>query len=251
MSNKKTESLARAVKTAALMFSERPYEEVSIAEIACRAHCSSATIYEAFETKKGLFRAARLQGLGVAWPLVSGETGPATLACLMDHLTNRVARLSRPVLHNFWRSSSIDAEHFRGHVQDSIDREGHLGALVDEVQRCMDAGLLRQGDPCSFAYVMLAGSGYEPVVYGLLFDRDTTRGAAAIMEAVLSPLVTDRGRAELAAYIDKLKPDNAPKTNEPSLLEYLRNSPRARVDPAPKIAERSASRQDREAAISH
>lgn len=248
MSNKKTESLARAVKTAALMFAERPYEEVSIAEIAARAHCSSATIYEAYETKKGLFRAARMQGLGKVWPLVADERGPAALVGLMDHLSDRIAELSKPTLHNFWRTAGVDAEHLRGHMQESIEREGHLGALVDEVQRCMDAGLLRQGDPCGFAYVMLAGSGYEPVVYGLLFGRDTTCAAPAIIEAVLGPLVTDRGRAELSAYIDQLKAGGPAEPSKPSLLGYLQSAPRAGGDAAPKTTE---PRREREVAISH
>ena len=45
MSNKKTESLARAIETAAMMFSEEAFEQVQVAEIAARARCSSATIY--------------------------------------------------------------------------------------------------------------------------------------------------------------------------------------------------------------
>jgi AcrR family transcriptional regulator len=84
MSNKKTESLNRAIQTAAELFSERPFEDVQIAEIAARAHCSSATIYEAFETKKGLFRAALLHNTGAKWPELTREHAPTTLFPLMN-----------------------------------------------------------------------------------------------------------------------------------------------------------------------
>jgi AcrR family transcriptional regulator len=226
MSNKKTESLARAVQTAAQMFSEKPFEEVQIAEIAARARCSSATIYEAFQTKKSLFRAALLQNSGESWPDIAHDLGPPSLLPLLEFLTDRISGLSTPSMRNFWRSVCADATHVHNVMQRSLQGTSHLGDIVDEVERCMEGGLLRQGDPLGFAYLILAGSGYEPAVYSLMFSRDATPGAVAILETVLSPLVTEAGQAELAAYVAKSKAGSpGDEAAKPSLLGYLRGLP--------------------------
>lgn len=232
MSNKKIESIARAVQVAAQMFSEKAFEKVQIAEIAARSRCSSATIYEAFETKKGLHRAAMLQYSRRAWPNLAQNSGPPTLFHLMDFLSERISGLSTPTMHNFWRSVGVDMIDSRTIMWNPTQQTKHLGAIVDEVQRCMDAGLLRRGDPQAFAYLILAGGGYEPVVYSLLFGPDATGGAAAILEAVLSPLVTELGQAELTAYVNKSKTNGAPEgAVRPSLLGDLRSLPARGTSP--------------------
>lgn len=224
MSHKKTESLARAVEAAAAMFSEKAFEQVQVAEIAARARCSSATIYEVFETKKGLFRAVQMLRLERQWPHFTNGPGEATLVGLMDYLSSRVAGLSKPAMHNFLRSASVDAENSRGNIAYLIERESHLGALIGEVQKCVDAGLLRRGDPSAIAYVMLAGSGYEPVMYGLMFGSDATCDTAAILKMVLGPLVTKRGKAQLKAYIDKSRITGADEATKPSLQAYMKHA---------------------------
>jgi AcrR family transcriptional regulator len=225
MSNKKTESLNRAIQTAAELFSERPFEDVQIAEIAARAHCSSATIYEAFETKKGLFRAALLHNTGAKWPELTREHAPTTLFPLMNFLTARIAGLSRPRMHNFWRSVSSDTTHVEKVMQNSLLDIGRLGVMVEEVQACMDEGLIHAGDASAVAYLLMAGTGYEPVVYGLLYGRAAATSPSAIVEAVLTPLVTDTGRKELAAFIGRPAAEAANEDPpRPSLLEYLRST---------------------------
>jgi AcrR family transcriptional regulator len=224
MSNKKTESLNRAVETAAQLFSERPFNEVQIAEIAARARCSSATIYGAFETKKGLFRAALLKYSGKSWPALTHDAGPGSLSNLLAFLSERIAGLSTPVMDNFWRSVSTDTAHVENLMQHAVLGTDRLDAIIDEVKRCMDAGLLRRSDPTSVAYLLLAGTGYEPVVYGLLFGRDTSCNAAAIVEAVLSPLVTEQGQTELTSFVNGSKSNRPPEAvAKPSLLEFLRS----------------------------
>jgi AcrR family transcriptional regulator len=89
MSNKKVESIERAIEAAAAMFSDRRYEDVSIAEIATRARCSSATIYEVFETKKGLYRAAQSVRLSRGWDFVRDE-GPPSLRPLLNYFSTRI-----------------------------------------------------------------------------------------------------------------------------------------------------------------
>ena len=228
MSNKKVESLTRVVETAAQLFSQRPFDQVQISEIAARARCSSATIYEAFETKKGLFRAALLHHSKRSWPDIAHGDGLAGLSRLIEFLADRIVGLSTPSMKNFLRHLSTDRAHSRAVMQKSIGDTPHLGEIVDEVQRCMDADLLRAGDPYAVSYLLMAGTGYEPVVYGLLFDIEVACGAPVIIEMVLTPLVTERGANELAAYVASSKTNGAPdEADRPSLLNYMRASPRA------------------------
>jgi len=226
MSNKKIESLTRALQTAAQMFSERPFEQVQVAEIAARARCSSATIYEAYETKKGLFRAAMAQNSGNAWPNLTNDPDPPSLTHLMDFLSERMAGLATPRMSNFWRSVSVDTPHVENVMEQMLHRTDHLSTIVEEVRRCMDQGLLRRGDPKAVAYLILAGTGYEPLAYGLLFGLDATCGAAAILEAVLGPLVTGLGQAELNSFVAKSRSNGPPdEAARPSLLRYLKSAP--------------------------
>jgi AcrR family transcriptional regulator len=237
MSNKKTESLNRAIRTAAELFSERPFDEVQIAEIAARAHCSSATIYEAFETKKGLFRAALLHNSGDKWPVLTRTGTPTTLFPLMNFLNERIAGLSKPSMHNFWRSVSSDTTHVEQVMKHSLLDTDRLGVMVEEVQVCMDEGLLRAGDPSAVAYLLLAGTGFEPVVYGLLYGRAAAATPSAILEAVLSPLVTDLGHEELIAFVGRPNSDAAGHTPpHRSLLGFLQGSGPSRVASPPPRA---------------
>jgi AcrR family transcriptional regulator len=246
MSNKKTESLNRAVDAAAQLFSERPFDEVQIAEIAARARCSSATIYGAFETKKGLFRAALQRHSGKNWPALAQAPGPGSLANLLAYLSERISSLSTPVMQNFWRSVSTDTTHVEKVMQDSVLGTDRLAAIVDEVERCMDAGLLRRSDPSAVAYLLLAGTGYEPVVYGLLFNPDAGYNAPAIIDAVLSPLVTEQGRVELTSFVNASKSNGPPEEGaKPSLLEYIRSGGPSREQGAEKRGAKDAGPANR------
>jgi AcrR family transcriptional regulator len=243
MSNKKTESLNRAIQTAAELFSERPFEDVQIAEIAARAHCSSATIYEAFETKKGLFRAALLHNSGANWPVLTRTGTPTTLFPLMTFLVERIGGLSKPSMHNFWRSVSSDTTHVEKVMQHSLLGPDRLGVMVEEVQLCMDEGLLRAADASAVAYLLMAGTGFEPVVYGLMYGRAAATSPIAIVEAVLSPLVTELGRQELAAFVGRPKPDAAGEASpRPSLLGFLRSTAQARAPSPPQRARAGRAR---------
>lgn len=227
MSNKKIESLNRAVQTAADLFAEKPFDEVQIADIAARAHCSTATIYEAFETKKGLFQAALRHKSGRDWPVLKRASAPNTLFPLMSFLSSRITRLSTPAMNNFWRSVSSDTKHVEQVMQQSLLDTDQLGAIIEQVELCMNEGRIRSGEPGAVAYLLMAGTGYEPVVYGLLYGRQAACPTAAILEAVLSPLVTELGRQELSAFVAGLKGgDRSGEAMRPSLLGYLQDAAR-------------------------
>jgi AcrR family transcriptional regulator len=226
MSNKKANSLARVVETAAQMFAERPFEEVQVAQIAARARCSSATIYEAFETKKGLFRAAMLHNAGRRWPEIADGVQEVGLTCLLEFLTDRIHQLATPTMKSFWRNVSEDAANVpqaQGLTRKALQDASRMDKVVDEVRRCMESGLLRQDDPYAVTYLIMAGTGYEPVVYSLMFGAAGGADAPAIIHTVMSPLVTEVGRTELAAYVSRNRSNLPPEDPEPpSLIGFLR-----------------------------
>ena len=158
------------------------------------------------------------------WPHFSNGRGDVTLTGLLDYLSSRIEGLSKPMMHNFLRSVSVDAENSRRNIDDLIDRESQLGALVDEVKKCVEAGLLRRGEPAAIAYVMLAGTGYEPVMYGLMFGSETKCDTVAILQTVLGPLVTRRGKSQLMAYVDKSRTSAADDPTTPSLQTYMKKA---------------------------
>ena len=222
MSNKKAESLARAIRVARVMFRDRPYEDVSIAEIAAEAKCSSATIYEAFESKSGLYEEVRLKEIAPAWSL--GPIGaPSGLAGLVSYFLGRVVYLGTPEAHNLIRSAPHNREAVRRNVGQSIQMRSQLGDVVAEVESCISSGLLKKGDPQAIAYVLYAASGFEPIMYGQIFSDDIAVEPAEIVRTVFSVLVTAKGRKAL----DRLLPAELPAQQTGySLAGFLRAAAR-------------------------
>ena len=222
MSNKKAESLARAIRVARTLFRDKPYEDVSIAEIAARAKCSSATIYEAFESKSGLYEEVRLKEIAPTWSLVPGA-GRSGLAGLISYFLGRALYLGSPEAHNLIRSAPHNREAVRRSVEQSIQMRSQLGDVVAEIESCISSGLLKKGDPQAIAYVLYAASGFEPIMYGQLFRDDLAFNPAAIVRTVFSVLVTEKGRKAL----DRLLPaDEPPRETGYSLSGFLRTAAR-------------------------
>lgn len=222
MSNKKAESLARAVEVARAMFRDKPYEDVSIAEIAAVSKCSSATIYEAFESKSSLYEEVRLKEIAPAWSLAPGAERSG-LAGLVSYFLGRVLYLGSAEAHNLIRSAPHNREAVRRSVGQSIQTRSQLGDVVAEVERCISSGLLKKGDPQAIAYVLYAASGFEPIIYGQLFSDDTAFEPAAIVQTVFSVLVTGKGRKAL----DRLLPESLPRQETGySLSGFLRAAAR-------------------------
>jgi len=225
MSNKKAESLARAIDVARTMFRDRPYEDVSIAEIAAMAKCSSATIYEAFESKNGLYEEVRLKEIAPTWTLAPDD-GPPGLAGLISYFLGRVLYLASPEAHNLIRSAPHNREAVRRSVGQSIQMHSQLGDVVAEVESCISSGLLKKGDPQAIAYVLYAASGFEPIMYGQLFSEDIACAPAAIVRTVFSVLVTGKGRKAL----DRLLPvEQPPRESGYSLSGFLRTAARTQA----------------------
>jgi len=218
MSNKKAESLARAIGVARAMFRDKPFEDVSIAEIAATAKCSSATIYEAFQSKSGLYEEVRLKEIAPAWSLVQ-DAGRSGLAGLIFYFLERALNLGSPETHNLIRSAPHNREAIRRSVEQSVKMRSQLGEVVAEVESCISSGLLKKGDPQAIAYVLYAASGFEPIMYGQIFNHDLAFEPDAIVRTVFSVLVTGKGRKAL----DRLLPAERPlRETGYSLSGFLR-----------------------------
>lgn len=222
MSTRKAESLVRVIEVAAAQFSAHGYDAVSVSQIAAEARCSSATIYEAFGDKKGLFREALLQRLNPVPELASDET-TTSLHPLLAYFTARVWSLSSPEVRNLFLSGGVDAEALRSGFQASVTHDGRLEAVVQEVERCIEAGLLRPGDPRDIAYLMWAGAGFQPIVYGLVFGDDAGFYPVDILRAVFTPLATRRGAGEVRRFLADLA-KASPDHEGPAVTRYLREA---------------------------
>ena len=88
--------------------------------------------------------------------------------------------------------------------------------LTTEVSRCMNAGLLRVGDPHAVAFLMYAGISYEPMLYNLMCRLPIELDAVAILRSVFHPLTTALGASalndRLADIARSITPDDAPAT---------------------------------------
>lgn len=220
MSNKKVEALERVVRVAREMFLDRPYEDVSIAEIAAIARCSSATIYDAFESKGALFEEVRLKEAAPSWSLASGPEGHG-LEALISYFLGRAAYLGSRETYALMRSASHNRDAVRRNIPQSIRERSQLGDVIAKVEQCMASGILKQGDPQAVSYVLYAACGYEPVMYGLLFSDGNALRPAMIVRTVLSTLLTAKGRRQLDVLLPAEQP---PSTNEVSLSAFLQSA---------------------------
>jgi AcrR family transcriptional regulator len=220
MSNKKVETLERVVRVAREMFLNRPYEEVSIAEIAAIAKCSSATIYEVFKSKSALFEEARLKELAPGWSLESRRECHG-LDGLISYFLGRAAYLGSRETHTLIRSASHNHDAVQRNMPQSILERSQLGDVIAKVEHCMDAGILKRGDPQAVSYVLYAACGYEPVMYGLLFSDGNALRPTTIVRTVLSTLLTAKGRKQLDVLLPAEQP---PSTNEVSLSGFLQSA---------------------------
>jgi AcrR family transcriptional regulator len=204
------------------MFRDRPYGDVSIAEIAAKAKCSSATIYEAFESKSGLYEEVRLKEIAPPWSLAP-DAGRSGLAGLVSYFLGRALYLGSPEAHNLIRSAPHNREAVRRSVGQSIQMRSQLGDVVAEVESCISSGLLKKGDPQAIAYVLYAAAGFEPIMYGQIFSEDPAVEPAEIVRTVFSVLVTAKGRKAL----DRLLPAEWPaRETGYSLSGFLRTAAR-------------------------
>jgi AcrR family transcriptional regulator len=191
--------LDRVREVAAKAFSEQTFEKVSIASIAAEAHCSTATIYQVYGSKQGLFLEAAAYSADIyGWPVLRpGE--PGSLSGLLGYACDRIDYLSSMQTYGYLRSGAAEKE-FRAFAQSALTQCNPFVGVTQEVRRAMDAGLLRRTDALAAAYAICAGVGFEAVTHGLLFGSDATVDRLLIVRLIFTPLVTRKGCKQLEIF---------------------------------------------------
>ena len=219
MTNKKTESLGRVVEAAIDAFSTCHYDDVLIAQIAAQARCSTATVYEAFGTKESLYEHVRGrlfdQRSRQGW--LDRRPGPPSLEFVLDYLSELFQTLTSPQLTMLM--TPADATRATGYMP--MEHTGpDFDSIVREISRCMDAGLLRAGDPHAFGFLVMAGVSYEPIWYNLTCRIRTPLDLRSILLSIFSPLTTEKGAEALQAYLTRLE-SPIPEPSAPARLHEL------------------------------
>jgi AcrR family transcriptional regulator len=221
MSDKKAQSLARALETASQLILERSGDSISMAEISSRAHCSTATIYDAFCTKEGLLKEAMAHHIAaLPWATIDRESSDCPLEDLLDYLAARIHMLSQEHVPYLMQGNSIHFNELRPKISDRITHGLQVSGITQKVRTCMDLGLLRAGEPHELAYILLAGTGYEPVVYRAAMDMDSSPRCDRILKVVVTPFVTDEGRERLDAYLDSMA-EPLDRSEGPGMMDFL------------------------------
>lgn len=73
-------------------------------------------------------------------------------------------------------------------------------SIAEEVQKAIDAGLMRDIDVGSATYILLACTAYEPLVRGLFSSDNRGTVTAEILRKAFLPLLTEAGLEAYEAY---------------------------------------------------
>jgi AcrR family transcriptional regulator len=213
MSDKKVRSLQRVIEIAAKAFASRKFNEVSISEISEEAHCSTSTIYAAFGSKENLFQDAMAHLLQTQSPVVEQPAGSrSSLNTLLGFAEARIRTLASPVRRGAIRAISAQPELAEPLIDCLKSQEcGRVTRLIQtEIAACVEAGVLRRLDTQVIAYMIMAVTAYEPLVYGLLYGDDKSVDIMRLLRKVFTPLVTEVGEMQLRAYFGEVDKDAAP-----------------------------------------
>lgn len=194
-------TVSRVLAVTAELLVARGYTAVSIAEVAATARCSTATIYEMFETKERLCREALLDlQQREPTPTLDAE-GPdeAALPAMLDYAMARIGYLSSIRIRGMLLASMLWAEQSRERMRALFRERDQAARLTQAVAAATRAGHIRpSGDPAATGYCLLAAITYEPLMMNLHSFREVD--ALALLHTALAPFLTPAGEAVLHAW---------------------------------------------------
>jgi AcrR family transcriptional regulator len=202
MGNKKV-ALERLQKVAAAEFARRSFDDVSIRDIAAQAGCSTATIYEIYGSKAGLYLDVRRAALRRSAPLPHDVTGSTPLQSLLIYAWRRIDFLTRytnAAAHDY--PDDVDREKLHAVARSAMAENNPVREVRSLVDQCQASGLIRQGEAAAIAYTICAGVGFDPVIVRLMFDSEAVVDPKPIIGLVFRCFVTRQGLAELEAFMD-------------------------------------------------
>jgi AcrR family transcriptional regulator len=187
---------SRLLEITAEMLVNQGYSAVSIAELATRARCSTATIYEMFETKEQLFREALLylQQREPGPVLCSNGPDDQAFIAILDYSVARIAFLSSARMRGMLLASLPWAERTREEMRILFRERDQAGRLSEAIVAAMRAGHLHAvPDVEATAYCLLAAMSFEPLMMNLY--RFEPVDTIALLRTVLAPFLTVTGVA--------------------------------------------------------
>jgi AcrR family transcriptional regulator len=194
-------TVGRVLAVAAELLVARGYAAVSIAEIAATARCSTATIYEMFETKERLCREA-LHDLQRREPTPRLDAeGPddEALPAVLDYAMARIGYLSSIRIRGMLLASMLWAEQSREGMRALFRERDQAARLIRAIAAATRAGHIRPaGDPAATGYCLLAAITYEPLMMNLHCFPQVD--ATALLRTALAPFLTPAGEAVLQAW---------------------------------------------------
>lgn len=205
----KRKSLAKAVDKAAAQFLSKPFASVRVADIAKEAGTSTATVFDAFESKRGLFAEALRRFLESGLPHLSArpEDG-GTLEQMLGALARHAKLFSMPGTRRAFRLIGANEEQVSAEavVEKRTRVEQHWDMIAAHCTRAMKARMLRAGESHEMAKYVCARLNYDTVFFGttMRLDRDppaSPAGEAAVR--ALAPFLTLSGRKRAAAWLKK------------------------------------------------
>ncbi|GLR68416.1 hypothetical protein GCM10010909_30970 [Acidocella aquatica] len=207
MADKKTQSLQRVLECAMRLLAEKAFEAVSIMEVAEQAHCSTATIYDVYGSKENLFIAAvthALQTMEIPRLPAQGLNNP--LEKLLAYVEARTRWFARPEQRKVSRSMVSPFARMRKIVAARMqDERAYMQDMLTHiVKMTVDVGLLRDVGDDVIVYNIMAGTIYEPLLFGLIFGEETVVRFEDVVRKVFTPLVTEAGKVELDKFLGKM-----------------------------------------------
>lgn len=200
------------LNTAQALFREKGYNAVSVGEIAAALGISKGNLTYYFKRKEEIVEAL-LEGAASTFPTEPPRTLEDLDACLQD----------------MERAGENNAFYFRSHAQLGQLSEKIRARQQEVYRRC--SGLLRQGlanlteggllrrEAFPGEQARAADTVFLTAVYWLPFCESKGEASSFRTQAwgMLCPLLTDRGRAELAALLPGLFAPSNPRERENDL----------------------------------
>lgn len=218
--DRKRKSLEAVLEEAKRQFSTKPFEEVSVAEIAATARCSITTIYDVYGNKDGLYLATAqsyLKDFGTS--LSSSVSGQTALERLMNFLDARVEAFSKPDLREAMRNvvTRLGGQNLQGAPRMRNMFISQLQRVIEMTQACLDEGSIRPMRADILAENIIAHVDWRPLFHALIFGAQDplNHPPQHIVARTLLGILTEEG---IAAF-DRLRPGmreavlNAPVPN--------------------------------------
>lgn len=231
MARDKRISLDRTLEIASELLIQADGDDPSITEIARSAHCSTATIYEAYNSKEELFyQAVVLSEQNSGFPQI-GEASSSheALDVLLNYLCRRIAFLNSRRCRGAMLAYLKRGARARALGKELEAQRNELPVMVKIVEGAMDDGKIRRGDPSNVAFCIAAAVSFEPLLSNVL--RDEEIAVEDVIEQALEPFLTKGGLKQLQAFLQKkIPPASSLRPRESHRSWLKRNASADRAD---------------------